>query len=189
MRFKYYLKGLGMGIIFATLIMMISGAIHNNNNLSDEEIIKQAMELGMIMPEKESEDDLFGKNTQQQSETAGSEVPSEKESVSQEPSSQEPATQESNGQEPATQEPSSQEPATQTPPVHEEIQQYVFIVYPDDMPRQVSTRLEEMGLIDSAVAFRQYLSDNGYSRFIRPGEYIITVGDSYEKIAKMITGR
>lgn len=181
MRFKYYLKGLGMGIIFATLIMIVSGAIHNNG-LSDEEIIKQAMELGMIMPEKdsESEDGLFGKNTQQQS---------EKEPVGQEPSSQVPDSQEPDSQEPTSQEPNSQEPTTQTPPVHEEIQQYVFIVYPDDMPRQVSTRLEEMGLVDSAVAFRQYLSDNGYSRFIRPGEYIITVGDSYETIAKMITGR
>lgn len=54
MRFKYYLKGLGIGIIFATLIMTVSSVIHNNN-LSDEEIIKRAEKLGMVMLESETE--------------------------------------------------------------------------------------------------------------------------------------
>ena len=182
MRFKYYLKGLGIGIIFATVILMFSGTLHKN--LSDEEIIKKAMELGMIMPEKtDSEEGLFGKNTQN-SEKPDGEIYTELDSVT-----QEPATSETDTSEPGTQEPTTQEPSTQVPPVHEEIQQVVFIVYPNDMPRQVSARLEELGLIDSATAFRQYLADNNYSRFIRQGEYVITVGDSYEKIAKMITGR
>ena len=48
MRFKYYLKGLGMGIIITTIIMTVSCVIHNNN-LSDQEIIEKAMELGMVM--------------------------------------------------------------------------------------------------------------------------------------------
>ncbi len=70
MRFKYYLKGLGMGIIITTLVMSVSCVIHNNN-LSDEEIIEKAMELGMIMPESENDsgNGLFGNHDKETSES------------------------------------------------------------------------------------------------------------------------
>ena len=56
MKLKYYLRGLGMGILFATIVMMV-----HNNNLPPEEIIKQAKELGMIMPEDtEEKNGLWG---------------------------------------------------------------------------------------------------------------------------------
>lgn len=61
MKLKYYLRGIGIGVIVATLIMTISSVIHNNN-LSDEMIIKEAQKLGMIMPENtEDKDSLWEK--------------------------------------------------------------------------------------------------------------------------------
>ena len=48
MKLKYYLRGLGIGIILTTLIITISG---NRNKLSDSEIITRAMELGMVLKE------------------------------------------------------------------------------------------------------------------------------------------
>lgn len=48
MKLKYYLRGLGVGIILTTLIISISGS---QRKLSDNEIITRAMELGMIMKE------------------------------------------------------------------------------------------------------------------------------------------
>jgi hypothetical protein len=48
MRLKYYLRGLGIGIILTTLILTISRV---NHKMSDQEIINKAMELGMVMKE------------------------------------------------------------------------------------------------------------------------------------------
>ena len=47
MRLKYYLRGLGIGIIFAVIIMMI-GFHDNKQSMSDTEIIEKAKTLGMV---------------------------------------------------------------------------------------------------------------------------------------------
>ncbi len=49
MRFKYYLRGAGIGVIAATLILSIAFLFHDN--ISDEEVIRRAMKLGMVMQE------------------------------------------------------------------------------------------------------------------------------------------
>ena len=48
MKFKYYLRGLGIGILISTIILSVSFAM-NKNDLSDDEIIARAKELGMVM--------------------------------------------------------------------------------------------------------------------------------------------
>ena len=55
MRFKYYLRGIGLGIIFAVLIMIIAIHNHKDSFLSDKEIIEKAKELGMVMSDNNSE--------------------------------------------------------------------------------------------------------------------------------------
>lgn len=47
MRFKYYLRGAGIGVIAATLILSI--AFLFQNNISDEEVMRRATKLGMVM--------------------------------------------------------------------------------------------------------------------------------------------
>ncbi len=49
MRFKYYLRGAGIGVIVATLVLSIAFLFHDN--ISDEEVIRRAMKLGMVMQE------------------------------------------------------------------------------------------------------------------------------------------
>ena len=49
MRIKYYLRGAGIGVIAATLILSIAFLFHDN--ISDEEVIRRAMKLGMVMQE------------------------------------------------------------------------------------------------------------------------------------------
>lgn len=54
MKFKYYLRGLGIGILFCALIATIA---YNGekNSLSDEEVIKRAEKLGMVMADADAE--------------------------------------------------------------------------------------------------------------------------------------
>ena len=48
MRLKYYLRGLGLGIIFAVIIMMI-GFHDNKQSMSDTEINRKRLkQLGMV---------------------------------------------------------------------------------------------------------------------------------------------
>ncbi len=137
MKFKYYLKGLGMGIIVTTIIMTVSCVVHNNN-LSDQEIIEKAEKLGMVMTESqtESKDDLFGNNGKESESGDDSETESDSEprseretnkesemitleSETEESEVQESVTQDSQTQEPETQEPETQESETQEPETQE----------------------------------------------------------------------
>lgn len=49
MKFKYYLRGAGIGIIVSTIIL--SAASLFQDNMSDAEVIQRAMDLGMVMEE------------------------------------------------------------------------------------------------------------------------------------------
>ena len=195
MRFKYYLKGLGMGIIITTIIMTVSCVIHNNN-LSDQEIIEKAMELGMVMPdsEKESENGLFGSHDKESSESKeDSESEGEPQSGSEseieptETESEFPTESELPTETESSTEPETEEPSTQTPPQHVEITQYVLHIQWGDTPRMIANELFENGMIDNASKFRKYLADNKYAGKLRSGTYTITKGMTYEEIAKMIT--
>ncbi len=48
---KYYMRGLGFGILITALILM---AVHYNDRMTDERAIKRAKELGYVL-EKEPE--------------------------------------------------------------------------------------------------------------------------------------
>lgn len=186
-----------MGIIFSTLIMTVSSAIHNNN-LSDDEIIKRAQALGMVMVESESEDGLFGNkdDSQKDSETESeseSEPEIQKESqIDSEDTQQSQSTQESETASESQKE-SEESSETETPSESQEpttqvvITQYVLHIQWGDTPKMVSRELEENGMIDSASAFRDYLEEHGYAGKLRSGSYTITKGMTYEEIAKMIT--
>lgn len=52
MKLKYYLRGLGVGIVVTAVILTIAN--HLGNKMSDEDIIKRAAKLGMVMKEDES---------------------------------------------------------------------------------------------------------------------------------------
>lgn len=58
MKLKYYLRGLGLGVIFTTVILAISFGIHGKE-ISDEEIVSRAEKLGMEMKDNNA---LFPKD-------------------------------------------------------------------------------------------------------------------------------
>ena len=50
MRLRYYLRGLGLGILFAVIIIAICGK-GTEGSLSDSQIMQRASELGMVSTE------------------------------------------------------------------------------------------------------------------------------------------
>lgn len=69
MKLKYYLRGLGIGIIIAVIIMIIAFRIHGSE-MSDEQVIERAQELGMVMPENGAVADLRDKQQEEETKNA-----------------------------------------------------------------------------------------------------------------------
>lgn len=73
MKLKYYLRGLGIGIIITTIILMISFS-QRKTDISDEEVMARAAQLGMIMPEeKDAETETQSDETETQADKLNTE--------------------------------------------------------------------------------------------------------------------
>ena len=51
MKFKYFLRGLGIGILFTSIVFFVANHYFMDQRISDKEIIKRAKELGLIEKE------------------------------------------------------------------------------------------------------------------------------------------
>ena len=49
MKLKYYLRGLGIGILITTIIFIIGIHVNQDQMFSDEEVIRRAKALGMVI--------------------------------------------------------------------------------------------------------------------------------------------
>lgn len=161
MRFKYYLRGLGIGILITTIILSISFAM-KQPELSDAEIIERAEALGMVMADTEqvlpsseieadTSKDTLGQNTETQ--TDGNN------------------TQPEDGID------------------NTQITQTQFTVEVGDSSNAVAQKLAELGLVDNAEAFNQYMVDNNYANYVLPGTIAIDAGATYEQIANQLVDK
>lgn len=107
MKLKYYLRGAGVGIVFATLIMLVVCST-NKNNISDDEIIRRAMKLGMVMPSTEDDSENLQDENQQ------------KETENQAPVTDNPVSDPVTPNPPVADVPSTENPSTQ--PLEEQVQ-------------------------------------------------------------------
>ena len=63
MKLKYYLRGLGIGIIVTTIIL-VSCFSMQKPKMTDAQIMEKASQLGMIMPEQDSAVDAETETTE-----------------------------------------------------------------------------------------------------------------------------
>lgn len=214
MKLKYYLRGIGLGIIFATIVMTVSAKVHNNG-LSNEQIIKEATKLGMVMPESESqkkdtqlqEQESENETTQVTALQQESQMQSETESQSQQSSEMQQETQ---SQEFSESQVSSQTTSdTQNQEVEIVLTQDTYIsshggevkiTKSQDNPTKeiimhikfgatsedVAEVLYACGYIESIESFNRYMSSNAYNRKVRTGEKVIQAGATYEEIARIL---
>ncbi len=74
MRFKYFMRGLGVGILFCTLIMFAAYQTSPNRLFTDEEVMARAKELGMVEADSDL-DKLFQDDTQTENNDSETEEP------------------------------------------------------------------------------------------------------------------
>ena len=184
MKLKYYLRGLGVGIVVTAVILTIAN--HLGNKMSDEDIIKRAAKLGMVMKEDES---LF--------------PPTEPETTTPEPTSPSPTEQDTTAVKPAEPETTTPEPTTPVPtepetttPVPAEPQASGVVIHTATITvtsgmysEAVSQRLEEAGIVKNWREFNKYLTSNGYAERLQTGTHSFNSEMDFNEIAEILVSR
>ncbi len=199
MKLKYYLRGLGIGIVLTTLILFIFRMV---NPISNEEVIKRAEKLGMVMTEAESLIPSHPTNTDSETsetdskETAKEETsPVETESSTAEtPTTEAPTTETPTTIAPTTETPTTEAPTTEAPTTEAPTTEPTFFTYELEITNSMGSEtvaniLARAGIVDDAVRFNDFLCYNGYSEIILSDKFIIRSDMSYEQIARLICGR
>lgn len=179
MKRKYFVRGLGVGILFGALIMFAAYMTSGKNRMSDEDVIKRAQELGMV---KQSEYVLESDVTSQ--ETTTEEITTEA-TTAEAPTTTEKATTEATTTEKTTTEKATTEAST-TEKADTSTQTTVTIS--SGMSSEaIASALANAGLVDDASKFNSFLVANGYDMKLETGNFSLETGMSYEEIAKILT--
>ena len=176
MKLKYYLRGLGIGIIVTTILLMIAFALHKPT-MSDADIIARAKQLGMVMPE--DEEPLQDTETTESTEVTA--VP-ETEAAQIEEQTTEAAA---NTEEPVTAD-ETENPESEENNTAVNAAPYTLVVNRGDVCRIVCENLQANGVVDDAEAFRKFLGQKGFASSISVGSYSIPYGLDYEEIYQIL---
>lgn len=213
MKRKFYLRGLGLGIVVTATIMSIMAS--RNHKMTDEEIIARAKQLGMIEStvltegtdrednggqksddEKsgDSKDETDAQTDENQSES-GTAKPQSPENVTEpdahtdtKTDSTEPNAQADTKTDSTNPDVNASEPKTQPDFKPASAFPKVIIINSGEGSYTVSKKLKEIGAVESAEDFDTYLCENGYDKKIRAGTYTIPADASDEQMAKIVTG-
>ena len=203
MKLKYYLRGLGIGILVTTVILSLAGV--GRKNMTDEEVVKRAKELGMVestllsdLPDQTKTDEVrptepeisLQPETSEPEESASTPetpVAPEETPVAPEETPEAPEeTPEAPEETPVAPEETPVSPEDGNPdiPAGETV---TLVIGRGESSTTVSKNLKKAGIVEDAAAFDRFLCNNGYDKKIITGTYEIPYGASEEEIAKIIT--
>ena len=179
MKLKYYLRGLGIGIMVTAVILSVAFG-SRKETLSDREIMERASELGMV-----SENGSLAEMEKKEN----AETPEEPQAT---PEASPKATPEATPKATPEATPKATPEATPAAPdVTEPVQAaktVVIEVKSGEGSYTVCQKLEKEGLISSASDFDTYLCSNGYDRKLRVGSHEIPADAEPERIARIMCG-
>ena len=163
MKFRYYIRGFGAGLIVAAAVLLIAGMIEKNNNyiVSDN---KETQSSGSVIAFTTESTDNKEKETQKA--TGKSDEETTTTVVARETESQRPTASIVIG----------------------DGSGLVQIEFKGvGTASEAADILYSAGIIEDKLAFYTYMDISGYAVRIRDGEYSLKPGDSYETIARTIT--
>lgn len=193
MKLKYYLRGLGIGIIVTAVIMGIASG-NRKETLSDREIKERAAALGMVEQGSSLADMEAAASSKGQEEPL--QTPEMTADAAEEPTAASEAAEEPTAAPEETEEPTAVPEETDEPTdVPEETEEptaaskdtVTIEIRSGDSSYAVCRKLEAEGLIASAGDFDSYLYTKGYDRKLRIGSYEIPADAKPEEIAKILT--
>lgn len=192
MKFKYYLRGCGLGILVASIVLMVS--FHSQNKtMDDTAVMERASELGMIMPETEivsteadsqlpesgtqSTDTDFSSNKNQKQNTKDSQNKTDGSSQKDEKDTQMASDDKTGSGNNKDTESKKKEDKK------EESEEITVEIKKGEVCRQLAEELEQIGLVEDAETFRKYMQQLGYDERIKVGTYTLKRGMTEKEIA------
>lgn len=182
MKFKYYLRGCGLGILVASIVLMVS--FHSQNKtMDDTAVVERASELGMIMPETEivsteadsqlpesgtqSTDTDFSSNKNQKQNTKDSQNKTDGSSQKDEKDTQMTSDDKTGSGNNKDTESKKKEDKK------EESEEITVEIKKGEVCRQLAEELKQIGLVEDAETFRKYMQQLGYDNRIKVGTYTL----------------
>ena len=188
MKAKYFLRGLGAGILLATIVLF---AVYSYR-YSDSKIIQRAKELGMVYDSKEQ-----GADDEKPASAAVKETTTEPETkeppaeTTTEPETKEPPAETTTEPEITTQpETTTVQPATKATTAAvtgENTGDSIKVTSPSGTKATtLAQELENLKVVESAEDFKNFLIENNYTHRLLSGEFYLNAGMSYEEIISVI---
>lgn len=206
MKLKYYLRGLGVGVICTAIVMGIALSGNKKETLTDAEVIERARLLGMVMEEEKSDS---GEDGSQQKETEKDEMP-EQNSVSVTPEKQKPQEKETQEDKPLDETEKNDEETDSKADDKESDktdngqsdsgnvvsqpsgsnQDVVEVeIKEGEYSDVISKKLFQAGLIPDAEKFNAYLTQKGVDDSLRIGIHLIPAGSTADEIIEILQGK
>ena len=201
MKLKYYLRGLGLGIL-VTAALFLAGD-KPKQALTEAEIIEKAKALGMIESPVlsklnetetlseietviESEEESVAESVVETVAESETETVEESETESVVESEIETVTESETEIETETETETEIETATESEADGEEI---VVVVNSGEGSGTVSKRMAELGLVEDANEFDKFLMKNGYDKRISVGNHTMKKGMSWDEMGRELCSR
>lgn len=204
MKLKYYLRGIGIGIIVTAIILsIVNGVSNSSNKMTNPQIVEKAKELGMVTKDeydivkqdlntaKSDIDDLKAElskaDTKENKESNDGSNDSEETQVDAKSTDESKADQtdsKSSDEEKAK----SSDKAKLTDP-SQMAKDISFTISSGMGSEDVAKVLEQKGIIVSASEFNKYLVESGNANYLQIGEFKADEGESYDSIISKITKR
>lgn len=175
MKTRFFLRGLGAGIILTALILCVGYRI----NAPEQNIVEEAKKLGMVFPEGTAVPVTV---SQQPGDAAPVETAAAPANTAAVPAGT-AAANNSAGKAPTNSTGAGKKGQSA------KAQGTRFTVRGGLLSSSVAREMMEAGIIKSDKVLDDLLEKSGYAREIQAGTYFIPAGSTYEDIAKIITGR
>ena len=190
MNVKSYLKGIGVGMIVASLILIIAG---NMNKMSDEDVIARAKELGYVQSTSVSQPEVVD-NTSSNTEQKKIEDSDKVESTENNDANTDNATDSANADittETAntTNDTTVSDDSDKTADNNATSSETVKVEIKSGMSSEsAALAVKNAGLVESDTEFNKYLCSEGYDKRLRVGSFEIPKDADFETIAKSLCG-
>lgn len=197
MKLKYYLRGLGIGMVVTVLILGLAPGKPGDSAMTDAQIIARAKELGMVerkvlsdtvQPEVEDEENDVS-DADEEPETLDESIEPHTQAIEDTDDGGEIQTPEEQQAAAQPEEPSAEDGDGQMEGVSDSGTETVRVeIVHGDSSNTACRKLKEAGLISDEAAYNSFLCENGYDKSILANTYEIPVGMSESEIAALITG-
>lgn len=204
MKLKYYLRGIGIGIIVTAIILsIVNGVSNSSNKMTNPQIVEKAKELGMVTKDeydivkqdlntaKGDIDDLKAElskaDTKENKESNDGSNGSE-ETQADAKSTDESKSEKTDNKSSDEEKTNSSDKAKLTDP-SQMAKDISFTISSGMGSEDVAKVLEQKGIIVSASEFNKYLVESGNANYLQIGEFKADEGESYDSIISKITKR